>query len=216
MPDGALAVKDAGKILEPLNTLASIVKQRGGTVLATQDWHPMGHISFASTHGKQSGDSILIPIHDSAIQKYNEEFPQLHDTIPAATQQILWPDHCIQLSQGADFHKDLETVYIDYVFRKGFRKNLDSYSAFFENDRCTPTDLPAFLEINNLDTILVAGLATDYCVFCTVIDALRLGYPTQIIMDASAAVNFPPDSLERALAVMKDHGVVFSTVEDFA
>ncbi|MDR2768656.1 MAG: nicotinamidase [Treponema sp.] len=215
MSEGALAVKDAGKIIEPLNLLAPRIKEGGGTVLATQDWHPLGHVSFASSHGKDPGDMILLPVSDRAVQKFNENFPLLRDPIPAAMQQILWPDHCVQLTRGADFHDGLETLYIDYVFRKGFHPNIDSYSAFFENDRCTPTDLPAYLAENGIETVLVAGLATDYCVFYTAIDAIRLGYRTKVVLDASAAVNFPPDSQERAIVVMKDRGVIFTSVKDF-
>ncbi|MDR2181840.1 MAG: nicotinamidase [Treponema sp.] len=216
MGEGVLAVKDAEKIIAPLNFLASRIKEGGGTVLATQDWHPPGHVSFASSHGKKPGDMILISISDKAVQKLNEQFPDLRDPVPAAMQQILWPDHCVQLTRGADFHDELETVYIDYVFRKGFHTNIDSYSAFFENDRCTPTDLPAYLAERGIGTVLVAGLATDYCVFHTVIDALRLGYRTERVLDASAAVDFPPDSQERAIVTMRDRGVIFASVKDFA
>ncbi|MDR1390651.1 MAG: isochorismatase family protein, partial [Treponema sp.] len=150
-----------------------------------------------------------------SVQDFGKQYPQLADSVPAATQQFLWPDHCIQQSQGARFHSDFDPFCIDYVFRKGYHKHIDSYSAFFENDRCTPTDLPDYLKDRGVKTVILAGLATDYCVFYSAVDSTRLGYETHVVIDASAAVDSPPNSLEQAIVTMKNSGVQFNGVKDF-
>jgi len=209
-PSGALAINRGDAVIEPLNELAKRVHQKGGKVLATQDWHPAKHISFAASHpGKKIGDIIIVPVSEEAVENFSKQFPQLTDTIPAAMHQVLWPIHCQQNTEGAAFHERLDTSHIDFVFRKGYHKNIDSYSAFFENDRCTPTDLYGYLKEQGIKTILIGGLATDYCVWYTVMDSLRLGFTTYCVSDACAGIDMPAGSLERAVAAMKQQGAIF-------
>jgi nicotinamidase/pyrazinamidase len=215
-PTGALAVSHGDEVLGPLNRMAAKVHKEGGKVLATQDWHPANHISFASSHkGQKIGDIILVPVSDEAVKNCMEQFPQLKDPIPAAMQQILWPVHCLQDSDGAAFHDGLDTSYIDFVFRKGYHKTIDSYSAFFENDRCTPTDLYGYLKEQGIDTLFIGGLAMDYCVFYSVIDSLRLGFKTYIIGNASMGIDSPAGSLEKAIVTMKERGALFCSTAEF-
>jgi nicotinamidase/pyrazinamidase len=212
---GALSVSRGNEIIGPLNKTAQMIHKHGGKVLATQDWHPKDHVSFAASHkNKKTGDTIIIPIPEETIETFNKQFPELTDPIPAATQQILWPVHCVQNTIGAAFHDELDTSLIDFVFRKGFRKNIDSYSAFFENDRCTPTDLYAYLKKQKIKTLIIGGLATDYCVFYTVIDALRLGFDTVMLEDACMGIDMPAGSINNAIKSMKERGALFSTTAD--
>jgi nicotinamidase/pyrazinamidase len=214
-PTGALSVKSGLDIIAPLNSFARKIHQRGGRILATQDWHPANHVSFATSHkNKKIGDIILVPVAEEAVTLFTRQFPELSDPIPAAMQQILWPVHCLQNTEGAAFHDELDTTLIDFVFRKGYRKGIDSYSAFFENDRCTPTDLYGYLKEQNIDTLFIGGLATDYCVFYTVSDALRLGFKTFVIADACAGIDVPAGSLERAVETMKKKGAEFINSAD--
>ena len=214
-PKGALAVNGGNDIIAVLNKLAKKVQKNGSKVLATQDWHPTGHISFASSHkDKKTGDIILVPVSDKAVESFNKQFPELTDPVPAAMQQVLWPEHCVQNTPGAAFHDKLDTSLIDFVFRKGYQKKIDSYSAFFENDRCTPTDLYGYLKEQSINTLIIGGLATDYCVYYTVIDALRLGFNTFVAEDACAGIDIPAGSIKKAIAVMKERGAVFLSSSD--
>ena len=184
-PGGSLAVPDGCGVIAPLNALAAAVAAGGGRVAATQDWHPPGHFSFASSHpGKKPGDAI--------------------------DGQSLWPDHCVQGSRGADFHAGLDLRPVTLVVRKGFRKTLDSYSAFFENDRETPTGLEGWIRGLGIGTVIIGGLATDYCVFFSAMDSARLGFDTIVAEDAVRGVGFPTGSVERAVREMRGAGVVFS------
>ncbi|MCL2138877.1 MAG: bifunctional nicotinamidase/pyrazinamidase [Treponema sp.] len=186
-PDGALAVPDGGKVTGPLNRLAAFFASGGGRVAATQDWHPAGHISFASSHtGKRPGD-----IADCA----------------EAPGQLLWPDHCVQGQAGAAFHSELDLKPVNLVVRKGFRKGLDSYSAFFENDRKTPTGLEGWIRSLGIETVIMGGLATDYCVFYSAMDAIKLGFNTIILDDAVCGVGYPEGSVEKAIAQMQAAGI---------
>ena len=215
-PAGALAVKRGHETIAPLNKLAKIIHENGGKVLATQDWHPSGHISFASSHkDKKIGETIIIPISEKAEEAFYKQFPDLNDPVPAAMQQILWPVHCVQNTPGAAFHDELDTGFIDFVFRKGYHKKIDSYSAFFENDRCTPTDLYGYLKEQNIDTLVIGGLATDYCVFYSVIDAIRLGFKVIAAQDACMGINMPAGSVKKAVKIMKERGASFVSSADF-
>ena len=188
--DGALAVGDGCSVIAPLNALAAACAAAGGRVAATQDWHPTGHISFASSHtGKNPGDII-----DLADVK----------------GQVLWPDHCVQGSRGAAFHDDLDLKPLCLIIRKGFRAGLDSYSAFFENDRSTTTGLEGAIKQMNIETVIIGGLATDYCVFYSAMDCRRLGFNTIIASDAVRGVGYPPGSVEKAIAQMKAAGIAFA------
>ena len=187
-PEGALAVKDGDKVIAPLNALAAAFAKCGGRVAATQDWHPKGHFSFASTHpDKKPGDRLA--------------------------DQTLWPDHCVQGGRGADFHATFDLAPVNLIVRKGFRPKLDSYSAFFENDRKTPTGLEGWIRGLGIDTVIIGGLATDYCVFYSAMDAQRLGLTTIIAEDAVCGVGYPIDSVEKAVSEMRAAGVIFSDSE---
>jgi nicotinamidase/pyrazinamidase len=189
-PEGALAVKDGDGVIAPLNTLASAMSGAGGYVAATQDWHPAGHVSFASSHaGRQPGDVI--------------------DT-DAVKRQALWTDHCVQGERGAGFHDRLDIRPISLIVRKGFRMGLDSYSAFFENDRKSFTGLEGWMRSLGIKTVILGGLATDYCVFYSALDAQRLGFETIVASDAIRGVDFPAGSVEKALAAMKALGIAFA------
>ena len=150
-PGGALAVAGGDEIVAPINALLPEFQVR----VLTQDWHPAGHSSFASSHPGHEPFSVI-------------EMPY--------GAQVLWPDHCIQGSEGAAFHKNLKTDAADLVIRKGFRPGIDSYSAFFENDHETPTGLEGYLRARGVDTVTLVGLATDYCVNYSAVDAARCGY----------------------------------------
>ncbi|MDR1985771.1 MAG: bifunctional nicotinamidase/pyrazinamidase [Treponema sp.] len=187
-PPGALAVNRGDAVIGPLNTLGERVVSAGGRLIATQDWHPQGHVSFASAHpGKHVGDAL---------------------DLPGVGEQVLWPDHCVQGSLGASFHDRFNLNGVSLILRKGFRGDLDSYSAFFENDRKTPTGLDGFLRGLSIKTLIVGGLATDYCVLYSVQDAVRLGYKTLVLIDGVRGVGYPEGSVERAFKAMEDAGII--------
>jgi nicotinamidase/pyrazinamidase len=194
-PEGSLAVGRGDEVIAPLNALAVAFAGAGGRVAATQDWHPAGHISFASAHpGKKPGDMIDLP-------------PDSAAGIPALKGQTLWPDHCATGSRGAEFHEKLDLKPVNLIVRKGFRPGLDSYSAFFENDRETPTGLEGWLRGLEIEAVIIGGLATDYCVFYSALDALRLGFRTVVLSDAVRGVGYPEGSVERAFDAMKRQGI---------
>jgi len=193
-PGGALAVNGGDAVVEPLNALSRAFAVKGARAAATQDWHPAGHISFASSHnGKKSGDVI--------------------DT-PNVKGQVLWPDHCVQGTKGADFLDSLDLKPVSMIIRKGFNPALDSYSAFFENDRKTATGLEGWLKFLNIETVIMGGIATDYCVFFSAMDCKKLGFKTIIASDAVRGVGFPEGSVENAVSEMKKAGIEFySSIE---
>ena len=180
-PGGALAVADGDAVVAPINTLI----ERYDHVILTQDWHPQGHSSFASQHqGHDPFTMIPMPYGD----------------------QTLWPDHCIQGSIGAAFHPDLNTDLANAVIRKGMNPEVDSYSAFLENDRTTPTGLDGFLKERGCANLTLVGLATDYCVAWSAIDARNHGYHVNLLLSACRAINLN-GSLDISLKEMKDAGV---------
>jgi nicotinamidase/pyrazinamidase len=180
-PNGALAVLDGDAVVGPINRMLSSFAAR----ILTQDWHPLGHTSFASSyHDKSPYDLIDMPY----------------------GAQILWPDHCVQSTGGAAFHKGLKTDTADLIIRKGFRPQIDSYSAFFENDRKTPTGLEGYLRTRGLDTVTVAGLATDFCVAYSALDAAKLGFKVTVDMSACRGIDLN-GSLDAALTQMRAAGV---------
>lgn len=163
-PGGALPVPGGDEIVPIVNSLA----ERFQHVVLTQDWHPAGHRSFASSHpGKQPFDTITL----------------------ANGPQILWPDHCVQGSAGAAFHSDLNIPHAELVLRKGYHRDIDSYSAFFENDRKTPTGLTAYLRERGFTRVFVAGLAFDICVRYSAEDAHRTGFETTVVEDACRSID---------------------------
>jgi len=180
-PGGALAVADGDAVVPVINRLA----QRFVHVVLTQDWHPAGHSSFASSHpGMAPFQTITM----------------------AYGPQTLWPDHCVQATAGAAFHPQLTTERAELIIRKGFRREIDSYSAFHENDRSTPTGLAGYLRERDLKRIFLAGLATDYCVHYSAVDARRLGFETIVIEAGCRAIDLA-GSLASAWTSMRDAGV---------
>jgi nicotinamidase-related amidase len=180
-PGGALAVPRGDEIVLAVNRLAAEFDH----VVLTQDWHPRGHASFVSSHP----DSQPFDMIDLSYGR-----------------QILWPDHCVQGTQGAEFHPALEVPHAELVLRKGFRAAIDSYSAFFENDRRTPTGLVGYLKERRLERITLCGLATDFCVFYSALDGRRAGFEVTVATDACRGIDVD-GSLDRAMRSMKEAGV---------
>ncbi|MGD9912757.1 MAG: bifunctional nicotinamidase/pyrazinamidase [Rhizobiaceae bacterium] len=180
-PGGALAVAGGDEVVPIINRIAAGFEH----VLLTQDWHPAGHSSFASTHpGRQPFETVDMPY----------------------GPQTLWPDHCIQGSAGAEFHPGLDRTRAELVIRKGFRPAIDSYSAFFENDHSTPTGLAGYLRERGIGSITLAGLATDFCVAFSALDAVRQGFATTVRLDACRGIDLG-GSVAAMLAKMQDAGV---------
>lgn len=180
-PGGALAVPQGDEIVPVVNRLA----RRFPHVILTQDWHPPGHRSFASAHpGKQPFETVDL--------EYGA--------------QTLWPDHCVQGTAGAGFHPGLDIPQIELILRKGYRAGIDSYSAFRENDRETPTGLAGYLRERGVERITLCGLALDYCVFFSAIDARDAGFEVTVALAACRGIDLD-GSLARALAAMRDAGV---------
>ncbi len=182
-PGGALAVAGGDEIVGGINALMADFD----TVILTQDWHPAGHSSFASSHDGAAPMSLI-------------EMPY--------GLQVLWPDHCIQGSEGAAFHKDLR-VDGDLIIRKGFNPAIDSYSAFFENDHTTPTGLEGYLRTRRIDRLVMVGLALDFCVNYSAVDAARLGFDVTVRQELTRAIDFD-GSLQAALDGMQVAGVAIA------
>jgi nicotinamidase/pyrazinamidase len=179
-PGGALAVPGGDEIMPVINRLARDFSH----VVLTQDWHPPDHRSFASTHpGRSPFETIEV---DYGVQ-------------------TLWPDHCVQGTQGARFHPALDVPHAELVIRKGYRANIDSYSAFRENDRKTPTGLTGYLRERGFERVTLCGLATDFCVLFSTLDAQNAGFETAVVLKATRAIDID-GSLARALATMRDAG----------
>ncbi|WP_170364087.1 bifunctional nicotinamidase/pyrazinamidase [Ruegeria arenilitoris] len=182
-PGGALAVPNGDEIIAPINAMMPDFD----AVILTQDWHPAGHSSFASSHpGKAPYDLVEMPY----------------------GPQVLWPDHCVQGAPGAEFRPDLRTD-ADLILRKGFRSAIDSYSAFFENDHTTPTGLEGYLRTRGIDRLTLVGLATDFCVHYSAVDAARLGFDVTVRTDVCRAIDLD-GSLAAAEQAMRDAGVTLA------
>ncbi len=183
-PGGALAVAEGDAIVPGINALMA----EFGTVILTQDWHPAGHSSFASSHdGKDPMEMIEMPY----------------------GPQVLWPDHCIQGSHGAQFHPDLTTDRADLIIRKGFNPAIDSYSAFFENDHTTPTGLEGYLRTRGISDLTMVGLATDFCVNFSAVDAAKLGVRVTVLTDLCRGIDLG-GSMRAARDGMTAAGVTLS------
>ena len=179
-PGGALEVPEGDRVVPVINSLLP----HFDAVIQTQDWHPAGHHSFASAHnGKEPFDSIEM--------EYGN--------------QVLWPDHCVQGSEGAAFHPDLETSKTQVIIRKGFRKEIDSYSAFYENDNKTKTGLTGYLKTRAIDTLFVTGLATDFCVKWSVLDGIKDGFNLLVVEDAVLGIDVD-GSVDTAWKEMREAG----------
>lgn len=180
-PGGALAVPQGDAIIPAVNRLIAL----SDLVVLTQDWHPKGHGSFASSHaGRQPFETVTV----------------------AYGPQTLWPDHCVRGTSGAAFHAALDATAAALVVRKGMRAAVDSYSAFFENDRRTSTGLDGWLRSRGVDRVLLCGLAYDFCVAYSALDAARLGFATAVVEDACAAIDLDGSRAVQQKA-MRDAGV---------
>jgi nicotinamidase/pyrazinamidase len=182
-PWGALPVKNGDKILP---VIQSLLKLDWDLVIASKDWHPPGHGSFASTHKKKPGDKIVLD----------------------GLEQILWPDHCVQGTQGAEFAKGWQAENVNKIIYKGTNKEIDSYSAFYDNAHKRSTGLNDFLTEKKVNQVYLAGLATDYCVKYSTLDACSLGFDTFVIEDACKGVELREGDVAKAVAEMKDAGAV--------
>ena len=183
-PGGALAVPEGDQIVAGINALMP----EFDAVILTQDWHPAGHSSFASSHsGKGPYETVEM----------------------AYGTQVLWPDHCVQGSGGAEFHKDLDTTRADMIIRKGYNPAIDSYSAFFENDQTTPTGLEGYLRTRGITDLTLVGLALDFCVAFSAMDARRLGFSVKVELAACRAIDLD-GSLATQMENMRQRGVIFA------
>lgn len=180
-PGGALAVPEGDAIIPTVNELAEQFEH----AIFTQDWHPPGHESFASSHpGHEQFDVIEV--------EYGE--------------QILWPEHCVQGTEGAEFHPDFNLDPAELIIRKGYHRDIDSYSAFYENDRETPTGLTGYLRERGIDTLFVGGLAADFCVKWSALDGRKEGFDVYVIEDATRGID-QDGSLAQAWEEMNEAGV---------
>ncbi len=179
-PGGSLAVPQGDSVIPVINQLI----ESFDCIIQTQDWHPPGHSSFASIHeGKNPYETIQMD--------YGE--------------QVLWPDHCIQKSPGAEFHSNLNTAKTQVIIRKGFREEIDSYSTFYENDQQTKTGLTGYLKNRGIHELHVCGLATDFCVKWSVLDGIKEGFTIHVIKDAVKGIDID-DSIQKAWQEMKSAG----------
>ena len=181
LPGGSLAVVGGDSILSVVNKL---LEMPFDLVVATKDWHPIDHGSFAKTHKKNVGETIEL----------------------SGLKQILWPVHCVQHTQGAEFSSQWHYHKVNKIFFKGTEKEIDSYSAFFDNGHKKSTGLYEYLQGKGVDELYIAGLTTDYCIKYTVLDALKLGFKIYVIVDACKAVNLRPQDEEASLLQMLQEG----------
>ena len=182
IPGGALPTRGGDEVVPVINRLQPLFEH----VIATQDWHPASHGSFASNHpGHAPGDVVDLN----------------------GLQQILWPDHCVQGSRGAEFHPDLNMSRIEKIVQKGTDPAIDSYSTFFDNGRRKSTGLEDYLREMGVTDVYLAGLATDYCVLWSGRDAVDLGFRTHVIRDGCRGVELKPGDIDRAFAEMRDLGI---------
>ncbi len=187
-PGGVLAVPEGDSIIPKVNELLAAFPLS----ILTQDWHPIMHCSFASSKG----------------------LPPFSLDMETSPPSVLWPDHCVAGSQGSDFHRALQSWRARYIFRKGTRKELDSYSAFLENDGVTSTGLEGLLSSLGINRVIVCGLATDYCVKATALDARKLGFEVVVVEDAIKGIGAAPDDIDNAEKQIRKAGCVFAQSGD--
>ena len=189
MPGGPLGVPGADRIVPVINSLMN----KFSLVIVTHDWHPYDHMSFVTSHpGRKVGEIINVK----------------------GVEQILWPVHCVRNTHGAELVTGLNKTTIESYFYKGTDKWIDSYSAFFDNARRKSTGLGEYLQSRNVREIAIAGVATDYCVLYTAVDALDLGFSVTIIEDACCGINLDPDDVKEAFATMKEKGAKIVSSKD--
>jgi nicotinamidase/pyrazinamidase len=196
IPGGTLPIEGGDSIIEGINKVANIFKSYSRNMILTQDWHPPGHLSFASSHpGMNPGDEF--------------------QTEDGAIGPVLWPDHCVQGTKGAEFHKNLNQNLASLIIRKGRNPKVDSYSAFLENDKKTETGLGGYLKSNNINRIFVCGLALDYCCYFTAMDAVDFGFNAYFIIDLTRGIDLPPGNVSASIESMKKKGIKFANQGNF-
>lgn len=194
MPSGTLPVREGNQIIPGINQITKIFYEKGGSIVLTQDWHPKTHKSFASNHpGKNPGD------------KYQTE----------AIGPILWPNHCIQETNGAEFQKSLDISRAKAIIRKGMNPEIDSYSGFLENDKKTKTGLSGLLKSLNIERIFICGLALDYCCYFTAMDGIDFGFEVYFIVDLTKGIDIPEGNISQTLSNMKAKGIKFANLNSF-
>ncbi len=195
LPGGSLAVEDGDHIIDGINDLIPIFVN--AYVVHTQDWHPPDHLSFASNHsGKNPGDEFTSK--DGAIGP------------------VLWPDHCVQNTYGARFHKKINTRMVNKIIQKGMNPKVDSYSGFLENDKKSETGLKNYLNSVDVKRIFICGLALDYCCYNTAMDGMDLGFDTYFIVDLTRGVDLPPGNVVNTINNMKKKKVKFAVENSFS
>ncbi len=186
---GALSVKEADEVIPLVN---EIIHAPFDLIVASKDWHPADHGSFASTHGRKPGEHIQL----------------------AGLDQILWPDHCVQGTWGAEFVHGWETTALDKIIYKGTNSFVDSYSVFFDNGHRQATGLEEYLKEKSIKEVFIAGVAIDYCVKYSVLDALQLNFRPYIILEACQGVNLHPHDAKKALQIMQNAGATIISLKD--
>ncbi len=189
MPKGALGVYDADNIIAPINALLDLPFDH---IIASKDWHPSDHSSFATVQGKEPGEVIHLK----------------------GIKQVLWPVHCVQDTPGAEFAPGWDTSAVEKTFHKGTNPEVDSYSAFFDNGHLEDTGLEEYLTENDISTLFIAGLTTEYCVKYSALDALELGFDVFVIDEACCGINLRPDDSEKALSAIEAEGGEICSVEE--
>ncbi|MFX1310359.1 MAG: bifunctional nicotinamidase/pyrazinamidase [Promethearchaeota archaeon] len=194
MPGGALPVEEGDQIIDDINSLALKFNANYCKIVLTQDWHPRNHLSFASNHpGKSPGD------------EYQTE----------AIGPVLWPDHCVQGSKGADFHENLEKNLAHAIIRKGYNPQIDSYSGFIENDKKSETGLAGYLKSLRIKRIFICGLALDYCCYSTAIDGVDFGFEVYFLIDLTKGIDLPPGNISNSIENMTNKGIKFVKLVSF-
>lgn len=196
IPGGSLPVEEGDVIIDGINQISELFKKHKATIILTQDWHPQNHASFASTHpGKNPGD----------------EFTSENGAIGP----VLWPDHCVQNTKGAEFHYDLKIDLADKVIRKGTNHTVDSYSGFLENDKKTETGMRDYLDSKKIQRIFICGLALDYCCYYTAMDGFEFGYEVYLLVELTRGIDLPKGSVRNALETMSKTGIKFVNINSF-
>jgi len=196
LPGGSLPVEEGDLIIKEINRTAKKFKKNEGLVIFTQDWHPKNHLSFVSNHpGKIRGDEFTSE--DGAIGP------------------VLWPDHCIQNTKGAEFHKDIKIDLGDKIIKKGINPNVDSYSGFQDNDKKSETGLREYLNSVKIKRIFICGLALDYCCYFTAMDGVDFGYDVYFLVDLTRGIDVPEGNVKSVFEKMKKKGIQFANKASF-
>jgi len=194
IPGGSLPVEGGDLIINDINELAEIFKKNGQVIL-TQDWHPPDHLSFASNHpGKKPGD------------EYQSK----------GIGPVLWPDHCVQNSEGAIFHKDLKIELADKIIQKGTNPDIDSYSGFLDNDKKSETGLADYLKSQSVERIFICGLALDYCCYATAMDGVDFGFDVYFLIELTKGIDLPVNNISNSLENMTKKGIRFVNKASFS